>query len=230
MSKITDLPSSERPREKAYLLGVENLSNIELLAIIISYGVKNMSAIDIASHLICQIKGIENLKYLTLSELLKIKGISKVKALTILSVIEIIKRTNCQVNFIKVDINYLTNLFIGLYENVRQEKSYLVLLDKNDNLLFLNSIFSGSENTLAISSNLILSYILKYDAKKFYLIHNHPSGDSTPSDNDIITTNSIELLTLSVSCHLVDHLIFAKDNYFSIRKQCKFPLKKSECK
>ena len=103
-----------------------------------------------------------------------------------------------------------------------------MLLDKNNNLIYLNSLFKGSESSLAISSKIILSYILKYNASKYYLIHNHPSGDSSPSEADIITTNSLEFITLSVSCQFVDHLIFGKNDYYSLRKNKKIEFKKSE--
>lgn len=228
MAKIKELPISERPREKALLFGIESLTNIELIAILISSGTKNNSAIEIASNLISKVNGIHNFKNLTFNELISVNGINKIKALYLLSIIELIKRTELKLERVKVNENYLVNYFFYKYKNEQQESSYLVLLDKNNNLIYLNSLFKGSESSLAISSKIILSYILKYNASKYYLIHNHPSGDSSPSEADIITTNSLEFITLSVSCQFVDHLIFGKNDYYSLRKNKKIEFKKSE--
>ena len=92
MARIKDLPLNERPREKALLFGIDKLSNAELLALLISSGNKKMSSLEIANNLLVKTSGIENLKYLTLDELLEIEGINKAKALNILSIFEIAKR------------------------------------------------------------------------------------------------------------------------------------------
>lgn len=223
MAKIKDLPQNERPREKALLFGIEKLSNAELLALLISSGSKKMSSLEIANNLLVKTSGIENLKYLTLDELLEIEGINKAKALNILSIFEIAKRSYVEVKRKKIDINYLFEYFKSIYQNEKQEKSFLVLLNNKDELLFIKELFVGNENSLAFSSRVIISYIVKYDAKKYYLIHNHPSGNPQPSKNDILTTNTLELITLGISCSLVDHLIFGTDSCYSIiqKKQIK---------
>ena len=159
MAKIKELPISERPREKALLFGIESLTNIELIAILISSGTKNNSAIEIASNLISKVNGIHNFKNLTFNELISVNGINKIKALYLLSIIELIKRTELKLERVKVNENYLVNYFFYKYKNEQQESSYLVLLDKNNNLIYLNSLFKGSESSLAISSKIILSYI-----------------------------------------------------------------------
>ena len=125
MAKIKDLPQNERPREKALLFGIEKLSNAELLALLISSGSKKMSSLEIANNLLVKTSGIENLKYLTLDELLEIEGINKAKALNILSIFEIAKRSYVEVKRKKIDINYLFEYFKSIYQNEKQEKSFL---------------------------------------------------------------------------------------------------------
>ena len=219
MAKIKDLPLEERPREKALINGISTLTNAELIALIIASGNKKESALDIANNVLASSGGIEHLRYLTLDDLLKIEGISKAKALSILASIEVHSRTRKGSTKVKVDEKYLVNYFRQEYFEERQEKFYLVLTDLNNNLLYLNTLFIGRENRINVDGKLILSYILKYNAKKFYLIHNHPFGNPFPSDSDIATTEAIDFLSLGVQCTLMDHLVFGKESFYSIRKK-----------
>lgn len=222
MAKIKDLPLNERPREKALLKGINSLSNSELLSIIIANGTKNQSALEVSNNILSKVGGIENLYFLNLNDLLSIKGISKVKALSILASLELSKRASTNVKRINITLEYIVNYFHKLFEKEKQEKGYIILLDKNSNLLFIRELFSGNEYSLSFSTKLVISFIVQYDAKKYYLIHNHPSGSPNPSKDDLITTSSIELITMGMSCHLVDHLIFGEKSYYSIAKHKEF--------
>lgn len=222
MAKITELPVEERPREKALLYGIDSLSNSELLSIILSYGVKNYPVMEVSNSLLSYFGGIENLQYATLSDLLLIKGINKAKALILLASFELNKRSNVFVNRKKVDLGYLVNFFKEFYRKEKQEKGFIVLLNSNDKLLFIKELFSGNENSLSFSAKKVISSIIQYDAKKYYLIHNHPSGNPNPSEDDRMTTSSIELITFGLSCQLVDHIIFGNESYYLINKNKKF--------
>lgn len=222
MAKIKELPLNERPREKALLYGINSLSNAELLALILKNGYKDISVIELANNLLIKANGIENLSSISYKELISIKGISDVKALDILSIFELFKRISTPLKRIKIDVNYLKNYFSNLYQNEKQEKAFIVLLDNKNQLIFIKDLFKGNEHSLSFSPKLIVSFIVQYDAKKYYLIHNHPSGIPTPSQDDLISTSSIELITLSMSCTLVDHLIFGDSSFYSINQKQEF--------
>ena len=164
MVKIKELPVNERPREKALIHGVEALTSVELLALIISNGTKNNSAIEIAFSLLSEFNGLENLRKVSLNELTKINGISKIKAIKLLSMVEFSKRINKSKPLEVINEKTLVSYFRKVFANTCQEKAYIVLTNKRRELLFIKEIFSGSENCLAFSSKIVLSYLLKYNA------------------------------------------------------------------
>lgn len=228
MVKIKDLPLLERPREKAQLYGIETLTNSELLALIIANGTKKESALDIANHLLVELGGIENLKYANIKDLSSISGINDVKALHLLAIIELEKRINKTNKKVKVNEDFIVNYFHNVFKNQNQEKAYILLINGKNELLFIKEIFSGNENTIAFSSQIVISQIVKYNAKGYYLIHNHPSGNPTPSENDILSTNSIEFVTYGLSCKLIDHLIFGDQCYYSMNKKSSFTIEQAK--
>jgi DNA repair protein RadC len=224
MVKIKELPAYERPREKALINGVESLSDLELLTLIISNGTRNNSALEIAISLLSEYNGIINFNRLTLDDLIKIRGINKIKAIKLLSVIEFSKRSQKIKPLEIINDDLLISYFSNLYKNMNQEKAYIVLTNKKKELLFIKEIFSGSEDCLVFSSKIVLSYLIKYNANYFYLIHNHPSGNPNPSEDDISTTNSLELITLSINSYLIDHLIIGNQSYYSFKRKEIIPL------
>ncbi len=224
MSKIRELPPEERPREKALRYGIEKLSNAELLALVISSGTRKESALEIANRLLVKIGGIANLKYLRLNELVSLDGISLAKALNVLAIYEIHRRMEQGLPDKAITTEDLARHFASVYQNAATEKAYLVLLNRKKELLFIREIFSGNENTLAFSIREVVSHIVGYSAHSYYLIHNHPSGNPVPSSNDIVTTTSLEMVTLGLNCMLIDHLIFAGRQYYSMNRKQIFSL------
>lgn len=224
MVKIKSLPANERPREKALINGVETLSSVELLALIISNGTKNNSAIEIAFSLLSEFNGLENFYKVTLNELTKINGISKIKAIKLLAIIELSKRINKSKPLEIINEKTLITYFKKIFDNTNQEKAYIVLTNKRKELLFIKEIFTGSENCLAFSSKIVLSYLLKYNADYFYLFHNHPNGNPKPSENDIATTQSLDFICLTIRAILLDHIIIGKNEYYSFAKKEIIPL------
>lgn len=219
MVNIKELPKMERPREKALLLGLDSLTNVELLALLISKGTKESSVMNIAMNILIKANGINDIDKLTYNELIEIPGISKVKALNILAIFELTKRINTSITSIYVDLTFLTNYFKNRFKDVHQEKCFIVLLNQRNQLLFIKELFSGNEGAIAFSSKLVISTFVKYNASKFYIIHNHPLGNPTPSIADIEQTENLIVLALGVNCVFQDHLIFGKDFYFSFKEQ-----------
>ena len=196
--KIKQLPETERPYEKMELYGEKALSNAELLAIIIKTGTKEESSIVVAQKLLSMNTSTANnldfLKEITLSELMRIKGIGKVKALQLKAVCELAKRMSTPLNYQKVKIKKPEDIVTLLMEEMRLEKQEivkLVILNNKNQIIKIKKVAQGGINSVNMSYKDILAEPIKVQAPKIILVHNHPSGDSTPSRSDIEITKRI---------------------------------------
>ena len=222
MNIIKETPLSERPREKAIKYGFSSLSNSELLAIILKTGTKNTSVISLAQTVINKCGGFENLPLAELEDLVKIKGISNVKALEILSIFEIVKRVALQ-STIKIPsfnnpalVSQYFNQIFG-YDN--QEKFVVAFLDIKNQLIRTKTLFKGGINFSAVDTNVIFKFALKYYSTKIICLHNHPSGVTDPSPEDIRITKIIAKKGSSLGIELLDHIIIGKNNYTSLKEK-----------
>ena len=215
---IKDIPLSERPREKATLYGVKNLSNEELISIILKTGTKNYSVKDLSNKILSSIDNINDLQDITISSLCKIDGIGKVKAITLLSSLELGKRvynTVCKdsikLNSSKVIYDYFKSLFIG----EKQESFYAIYLDSKSKLISYKLLFKGTLNKSYVHPREVFKYAFLESAYSIVVLHNHPSGDASPSKEDEELTYSLMKVGSLVSIPIVDHIIIGRDNYFS---------------
>ena len=221
--KIKELPASERPYEKMEMYGAEKLSNSELLAIIIKSGTKEKTSVQIAQEILSQ--GMDskeqNLKFLqdiTIRELTSIKGIGKVKAIQLKAVCELAKRMSIPINNTIV-IRTPEDIAEILMEELRFEKREiikLVLLNSKNIIIKMKNISIGGVNKACIDIKDILKEAIILGAPKIILIHNHPSGDSTPSNEDILTTKNIIEITKILGIQLLDHIVIGDGNFTSI--------------
>ena len=216
--KIKDIPNSERPRERLIKYGVENLSNEELLSIILKTGTKNYSVKTLALILLQEIENIHTLKDISYNKLIKIKGIGKVKAIELLASIELGKRvfykhenTNIKMNNSKKVFEYFKERFI----DEKQENFYAIYLDSKSNLISYKLLFKGTLNSSCVHPREIFKYACLESAYSIIVIHNHPSGDPTPSKEDYNTTSSLIEIGKIISITVIDHIIIGKDTYYS---------------
>jgi len=220
-NKIKDLPLLERPREKAMRYGIKSLSNEELLAMIIASGSKGNSARDIAYNLLSNSNGLFNLSNYQLCDFLKYKGIHKTKALLLLAVFEISKRIVVnQKESEESDINssYLFEKYSPLLRNEYQECISLIMLDRYQKIIHEETLAKGGQNSVPFSLNDICRELLNKKARYFYLIHNHPSGDFTPSTEDIMLTEQLIIEVKKFGITLLDHLIISNSGYYSFKE------------
>lgn len=215
---IRNIPESERPRERAIKYGVESLSNEELLSIILKTGTKNCSVKNLSSLILSNIKDIKDLKNITINFLTKINGIGKVKAIELLSSLELGKRVyhiqnkeNIKLNNSKKIYEYFKDLFI--YEN--QENFYAIYLDSKSKLISYKLLFKGTLNTSCVHPREIFKYAVLESAASIIVMHNHPSGDSTPSREDEELTNKLFEIGSTMAIPVVDHIVFGNNEYFS---------------
>ena len=215
---IKNIPESERPRERAIKYGVESLSNEELLSIILKTGTKNCSVKNLSSLILSNIKDIKDLKNITINFLTKINGIGKVKAIELLSSLELGKRVyyvqnkeNIKLNNSKKIYEYFKDLFT--YE--KQENFYAIYLDSKSKLISYKLLFKGTLNTSCVHPREVFKYAVLESAASIIVMHNHPSGDSTPSKEDQDLTNKLFEIGSTMAIPVVDHIIFGNNEYFS---------------
>lgn len=218
--KIKDLPINERPRERLINHGVENLSNEELLAIILKTGTKDTSAKGLASLILSQVENIGDLQNKNYKQLLKIKGIGPSKAAVILACIELGKRINNKISNIqnlkadnpKVVFEYYSSL-LG---RKKQEHFYAIYLDNQKRVIEDKLLFIGTINKSLIHPQNIFKEAYMLDASAIICLHNHPSGNVIPSKEDInMTKNLVEIGNL-FGIKVVDHIIVGSDKYYSL--------------
>lgn len=220
--KLKELPDEEKPRERIIKYGVSNVSNEDLISVLIGSGFKNVNVKELSFQILSKINNINNLDDLSIRELTSIKGIGLVKALNIIAAIELGKR----VSIIKVPERVIINntelvhkYFANIIAKEKQENLLVILLDNKKRLISYKNMFKGTDNSSIVSIKEILNYAIKERASAFVIMHNHPSGDVTPSDADIELTNSLIESGKLIGIYLVDHIITNGEYYYSFFKE-----------
>ena len=214
--RIKDLPDSSKPRERFLKHGPETLSDAELFAIILRTGTLNENVIDMSNRLIAEY-GLDNLFDCSINELRKVKGIGQTKAIEILTIAELAKRYN---NF-KKEIKHISSakdVFNHFHERLKDEKQenfIVLLLSSKNNIIKEEFITRGILDASILDPREVFKPAIKNSASKVILVHNHPSGDPSPSREDKEVTEKIiesgDLLQIKV----LDHIIMGKDSYWS---------------
>ena len=213
---IKDMDLSIRPRERLLKYGVESLGSDELLAIILRCGTKSISVKDLSNDIINKI-GINNLENATIEELTSIKGIKEAKAISILAAIELGKRvlkkdsSNIVINNNRIIYDLLKYDFINAY----QEHFVALFLDTKNKLIAKETIFKGTISYSTIHPREIFKLAVKHSAYSIIVVHNHPSGNSTPSSADIELTKKLQDSGNMIGIPVLDHIIIGNNNYYS---------------
>lgn len=219
MYLIKDMPINERPRERLINYGAKNLSTYELIAIILRVGYGKTSAIDLAKKVVADTNTISELRNKTVNELVEIKGIGKTKAITLLAAIELgerLLRTNQELIQICSPNNVFDYLKYDL-RDLKQEVLIVLFLDVKTNLIAKKQVFKGSLNQSLVHPREVFKYAVKYSAHSLILVHNHPSGDTRPSEYDLDVTKRFKEIGSLLQIEVLDHIIIAKNNYLSIK-------------
>lgn len=224
--KFSEIPYNERPREKALKSGIKNLSNTELLALLLRTGTKTQNVLQLSQYLINFFNGVENLLKATFNELVSINGIGKVKAIELLANFELNHRIYINMannKIIKINNPYdVFHLLQYEVNNLPTENFYLILLNNSNKVIYKQIIYKGTMNQIVIDPKDIYYLVLKNHAQKFICVHNHPNSDSDPSQNDIDTTNSLIKIAKMLKLEFLDHIIIGKENFYSILLKTKF--------
>ncbi|MBI4983572.1 DNA repair protein RadC [Candidatus Woesearchaeota archaeon] len=216
--RIKDFSSEQRPRERLAKYGSSALSDVELLAVILKVGNKHENVIEMSQRLIAKY-GLGHLASCSLAELQQIKGIGRAKASEILALFELARRANiCNVE--KRSIRSAKEVFDYFYPklaNSMQEQFSLLLLDTKNKIIKEETISIGLLNASLVHPREVFKLAIKESAHSVIVVHNHPSGDPTPSPEDEEVTKKLieagELLGIKV----LDHVIVGGENYFSMK-------------
>lgn len=223
MSKIENIPIQERPYEKMLMYGEQALSNSELLSIIIKTGTKQKSALEIAQKLIKEksnkYSNLRFLQELSIEELKQIEGIGKVKAIELKAVGEIAKRITKPLNKTQIKIENekdIVNMFMNELQNEKNEILKIVMLNNKNIIQKISTIAVGNENNINTNIKAILSEPIKKQTPKIILLHNHPSGNPTPSKIDITFTEKVKKSANLLDIELLAHIIIGDGTYTNI--------------
>ncbi len=221
--RIKDIPLEERPRERLKLVGSNNLSDKELLAIILKTGTKEKSVNDLALDILREYK-LEDLKDISLNSLSKIKGIGEVKSLELLAAIELGKRIYLNKNATYKKLDTPQKIFEHtryLFHDLKQEHFYCLYFNNKQQLIGEKLLFKGTLNKSITHPREIFKEAYRLSASNIICIHNHPSNDTTPSREDIDFTNNLVSLGIIQGIQILDHIIVGNDNFYSFYEHSK---------
>ncbi len=222
---MKELPKSEQPYEKFLAVGEENLSDAELLAILIRSGTQGMSAISVANHVISagtKEQGLLNLQLMSYQELQSIPGIGQVKAIQLKCLGELSKRiakTNRRLSLNFTIPKTVAEYYMEEYRLKQQEHLLLIMVNTKGGLIGEKVIFKGTVNGSLVSPREVFIEALQRQAVYIILLHNHPSGDPSPSGEDISLTRRMQEAGNLIDIQLLDHIIIGEHKYFSFAEK-----------
>lgn len=214
--KIKDMPDSSRPRERFLKVGPEALSDSELFAILLRTGSKGENVIDMSNRLIREY-GLDKLMECSLIELEKIKGIGKTKAMQILAIAELQKRINQSKHPLK-KITCAKDVFDYFHERLKDEKQenfYVLILNNQNNIIKEELISKGILDSAIIHPREVFRHAIKNSAARIILVHNHPSGNSQPSQEDLDITQRLITAGEEIDIKVLDHVIVGRNEWWS---------------
>lgn len=219
--RIKDIPSRLRPRERGMEVGLGNLSDQELLAIVLRSGYKDHSSLDLGVSLLKKFGSLESISKLYVDELCKIKGIGKNKAITILASFELSKRSKLS-NGEKVIIKSSKDAAVVMEDSLRglsKEYFQILMVNTKNHLLGIETISIGSLNSSIVHPRELFYPAIKRSAACIILDHNHPSGDPYPSEEDINVTNRVIDAGEILGIEVLDHIIIGESTYYSFKEE-----------
>ena len=214
---IKDFPLEERPREKVKQYGINNVTNKELLSIILKTGTKSINVEDLALSILRKYK-LHELKDVTITELTKIKGIGEVKAIELLAAIELGKRINYKTEEKKKKLNNPEVIFQEmryLFIDKKQELFYCLYLNEKQELIDRKLLFMGTVNKSITHPREVFKEAYRLSASSIICMHNHPSNDLRPSKSDIEFTTSLVEIGKLQGIPVVDHIIVGDSSFYS---------------
>lgn len=221
-TSIKDLNDNDKPREKLYKFGADKLSEYELIAILLGSGSRNEDVLTLSKKLWQYMNKFHRISELAIDDLMEIEGIGLSKACSIISALELSKRINireCVDNFSVGSPKSVADVFMNILRDEMKEHFYVLLLDTKNKIISWDEISKGDLNSSIVHPREVFKYALKYSANSIICLHNHPSGDPTPSMQDIEITKRLQEVGNLVGIKLLDHIIIGYNKYISLREK-----------
>jgi len=209
----------DRPREKLILKGKSSLSTAELIAILIGSGSRNESAVDLSKRILATYKNnLNELSQQNISELTAFKGIGEAKAISIIAAMELGKRFRSSQALKKEKVSDSRSAYEAVYallSGLKYEEFFVILLNRAAKIIGIRKISEGGSSGTVVDPKKVFKLGLNESASSIILCHNHPSGNTEPSQQDIsITRNFVEIGKI-LQMEVLDHLIIGNDDYYS---------------
>ncbi|MEW6618805.1 MAG: DNA repair protein RadC [bacterium] len=218
---IHDLPISERPRERLQKFGSEALSSQELLALILGRGIAGESVMVTAQRLLTTFGNVKAISEASLEELAKVRGIGQAKASQIKAAFELAKRSDEEVGE-RVSIKSSEDVAKLVRPRLKDKKKeyFLILsLDTRNNLTKISEISIGSLNANLVHPREVFKEAIQSIANSVILVHNHPSGNPEPSEDDLEITKRLIEASKILGIEILDHIIIAKTGFYSFKEK-----------
>jgi DNA repair protein RadC len=218
--KIKDWPEHDRPREKFYEKGSYGLTDTELLAIIISKGVKNKSALELAKEIINKTGSLKKLNQKSVSEIerLKINGLGRAKIISMLAALELGRRSLSKKNEKKIIFKHpkdIYDYYCPLISGLKHELFKVIAVDGRNAYVNETTISKGILDASLVHPREVFKFALNENASAIFLIHNHPSGILKPSEDDLKVTERLQSAGELMGIRVVDHIIIAENGFYS---------------
>ncbi len=215
---IKDLVDDEKPRERLIKYGVDNISNEDLISIILKTGTVSISVKQLSLKILSNIEDISELKNITINGITNIKGIGVVKAVTLIAALELGRRVYYEKNLNNINITNCSDIykyFKYLIKDNDQERFYVIYLDVKKKVIDKKLLFVGTVNMSMVHPREVFKYAYLNSASYIVCIHNHPSGDVTPSEEDRNITKELVSIGKAQKIPILDHLIIGENKYYS---------------
>jgi len=219
---LRDMPQDDRPRERLLQVGATAVSSAELLAIILRVGSRNESVIQLASRLLAHFGGLPGLARASITELQAVKGVGPAKAIEIKAALELGRRLLAAAPEERAQITSpadAANLLMSEMMFLEQENLRLILMDTRSRVLSSPTIYVGSLNTSVIRIGELFRAAIKENAAAFIVAHNHPSGDPSPSPEDVNVTRQLVQAGKLLDIPLLDHIIIGRQRFVSLKER-----------
>ena len=220
--RMKDVPKEERPRERLIRHGAERLANRELLAILLRTGNRNESALMLADRLLSRFGSLPELAQTSYEELLSVKGIGPAKAADILAAFELAKRlgeSRMEFEGIISNPQDAAQLVLGELSHADKEHFMIIMLNTKHCVIAKKVVSIGHLHASLVHPREMFKEAIKRSSAAVILVHNHPSGDLTPSRDDITTTERLRDVGEMLGIEVLDHIIVGNNNYLSFREQ-----------
>lgn len=217
--KISQLAEEDRPREKLLLKGKSALTDAELIAILIGSGTPSVSAVDLAKYILAYVNyDLRALAKLSIQDLKKFKGIGEAKAISIIAAMELGRRRKDSEPVSKPIITCSQEIYDLMRPELLDEQVehfYIILLNRGNRVIKKHLVSQGGTAGTIVDSKIVFKIALEYLAQSIILVHNHPSGNTSPSEQDKRLTQRLVKIGRELDLPVLDHVIFTDSGYFS---------------